>query len=136
VKAKGLSMLIVDQDQLMQQLLAAFLAERYGSVTVTTPQAIRGPIALKSYDVMVAPKSSMHLSADDTNNSKEREGFATVAVIRSGVSGNLYEFRSLKQEASDCVSNPFERVLLQVAIEKSELFLEKLKRFNKNTTLF
>jgi hypothetical protein len=92
-------MLIVDQDQLMRQLLAAFLTERYRSVTVTTPQAIGGPIALKSYDVMLAPRSSMHLSANDTNHSKEREGVATVAVIRSGVSGNLYEFRSLNQEA-------------------------------------
>jgi len=51
-----------------------------------------------------------------------------VAAIRSGVTGKIYDFRSLNQAASSWVISPFERVLLQVAIENSELLLGQVKR--------
>ena len=136
MKAKELSLLIVDDDRIMRQLLASLVSDRYRSVTVTAPQDAGSLMALKSFDVMVAPRIAMNLSADDYYDSRVAGGVTSVAVIRSGVSGNLYEFRSLKQEASSCVTNPFERVLLQVAIEKSELFLGKLKRIKENGTVF
>jgi hypothetical protein len=40
------------------------------------------------------------------------------------------------QDASSWVINPFERVLLQVAIESSELSLRKLKRIKENDAVF
>ena len=132
MKAKELSLLIVDDDQIKRQLLASLVSDRYRSVTVTAPQDAGSLMALKSFDVMVVPRIGMNLSADDDADSRIPGGVTSVAVIRSGVSGNLYEFRSINQKSSSCVTNPFERVLLQVAIEKSELFLEKLKRINEN----
>lgn len=136
MNAKELSLLIVDEDQIMRQLLAAFLSERYRLVTVAAPQDVRDLMTLESFDVMVAPRIGIILYANDDGASRAAEAPASVAVIRSSVSGNLYEFRSINQEASSCVTNPFERVLLQVAIEKSELFLGKLKRIQENGTVF
>ena len=132
MKAKELSLLIVDDDQIKRQLLASLVSDRYRSVTVTAPQDAGSLMALKSFDVIVAPRIGMSLFADDDGDSRIPGGVTSVAVIRSSVSGNLYEFRSINQESSSCVTNPFERVLIQVAIEKSELFLEKLKRINEN----
>jgi hypothetical protein len=60
----------------------------------------------------------------------------TVAAISSGLTGKIYEFRSLNQNASSCVNSPFERVLLEVAIERSELFLGQVQRINKHDAVF
>ena len=84
----------------------------------------------------VAPRIGMNLSANDDGDSRVAEAAASVAFIRSGVSGNFYEFRSINQEASSCVTNPFERVLLQVAIEKSDCFWGSSRESRKMALYF
>ena len=55
MKAKELSLLIVDEDKSMRQLLAAFVSDRYTSVTTAAPEEVGSLIALESFDVMIAP---------------------------------------------------------------------------------
>jgi len=81
---------------------------------------------------MIAPRIGINLSLNAAGDSRVAEGVTSVAAIRSGATGNTYEFRSLDQDASSWVINPFERVLLQVAIENSKLSLRKLKRIKEN----
>jgi hypothetical protein len=44
----------------------------------------------------------------------------------------MLRLAQVRQGASSWVINPFERVLLQVAIENSELSLRRLKRIKEN----
>ena len=64
------------------------------------------------------------------------ERVATVAAITSGLTGKIYELRSINRKASSCVLNPFERVLLEVAIERAELSLRQVKRINEHDAVF
>jgi DNA-binding response OmpR family regulator len=132
VKVKSLSLLIIDEDKDMRQELAAFVGERYRSVTAAAPEEVGSLIALESFDVMITPRIGINFSANDPADSRVAEGVTSVAAVRSGLTGNTYEFRSLNQGASSWVINPFERVLLQVAIENSELSLRQLKRIMEN----
>lgn len=136
MKVKSLSLLIIDEDKDMRQELAAFVSERYRSVTAAAPEEVGSLIALESFDVMITPRIGINFSAKDAGDSRVAEGVTSVAAVRSGLTGNTYEFRSLNQNASSWVINPFERVLLQVAIENSELSLRQLKRIKENDAVF
>jgi hypothetical protein len=128
VKAETLSLLIVDMDQSMRQLLAAFVSERYRSVTAVAPDEIGRLIALDSFDVMIAPRIRARSAEDEVDDSSEAECLSGSVAIRSGVTGNIYEFTAINQQASNSVSNSFERIMLQVAIERSELSLSQVNR--------
>ena len=52
------------------------------------------------------------------------------------MTGKIYDFKSINQAASSCVINPFERVLLQVAIENSEFALRQLKRIEEDDIVY
>lgn len=136
MKVKELSLLIVDEDQIMRQLLAAFVSDRYRSVTAAAPEEVGSLIVFESFDMMISPRIGINFSAEDAGDSRVGEGVTSVAPIRSGVTGKIYDFRAINQEASSCVINPFERVLLQVAIENSELFLGQVKRLKENDAIF
>lgn len=136
MKVKELSLLIVDEDKTMRQLLATIVSDRYRSVTTAAPEEVGSLIVVDSFDVMIAPRIGINFSAEDAGDSRVAEGVTSVAAIRSGVTGNTYEFRSINQDASSWVINPFERVLLQVAIENSELFLGQVKRLKENDAIF
>lgn len=86
--------------------------------------------------MMISPRIGINFSAGDAGDSRVGEGIASVAPIRSGVTGKIYDFRAINQEASSCVINQFERVLLQVAIENSELSLRQLKSIEENDAVF
>jgi hypothetical protein len=117
-------------------MLAAFVGDRYRSVTAAAPGDIGRMIVCESFDMMISPRIGINFSAEDAGDSRVAEGVTSVAAIRSGVTGNTYEFRSINQDASSWVINPFERVLLQVAIENSELFLGQVKRLKENDAIF
>lgn len=136
MKVKELSLLIVDQDQTMRQLLASIVSDRYRAVTAVAPENIGSLIGVESFDMMISPRIGINFSAGDAGDSRVGEGIASVAPIRSGVTGKIYDFRAINQEASSCVINPFERVLLQVAIENSELSLRQLKSIEENDAVF
>jgi len=135
VKVKELSLLIVDEDQTMRQPLAAIVSDRYRSVRTAAPEEIGSLIVLESFDVMIAPRSGANSSAANAADSVAK-GVTSVAAIRSSVTGKIYDFKSINQAASSCVINPFERVLLQVAIENSEFALRQLKRIEEDDILY
>jgi len=131
VKVKELSLLIVDEDQTMRQLLAAIVGDRYRSVTTAAPEEVGSLTVVESFDLMIAPRSGANSSAANAGDSVAK-GVTSVAAIRSAVTGKIYDFKSINQAASSWVMNPFERVLLQVAIENSEFSLRQLKRIEEN----
>jgi hypothetical protein len=83
--------------------------------------------------MMIAPRSVINYPEEGAGDSAMAEGVTTVATITSG---KIYELRSINQIASSCLINPFERVLLEVAIEHSELSLRQIKRTNKSDAVF
>lgn len=134
MKVETLSLLIVDEDQSMRQLLATMVSDRYRSVTVAAPAEVGRLFALESFDVMIAPR--IQAKSEDDDDSSEAEYLRGSAAIRSGVTGNIYEFTAINQKASSLVSDPFERVMLQVAIERSELSLRQVKRITEHDAIF
>jgi len=128
VRVKELTLLIVDEDQARRQLLASIVSDRYRAVTAAAPAEVGSLIALESFDMVISPRTGITSSAEDAADSSVAEGVTSVAAIRSGVTGQIYDFRSLNQAASIWVISPFERVLLPVAIENSELLLGQVKR--------
>ncbi len=136
MRAETLSLLIVDENQSMRQLLAASVCDRYRSVTAAAPDEIGRLIALESFDVMIAPRIRAKSAEDQVDDSSEAERVRGSAAIRSGVTGNIYEFTALNQKASSSVSNPFDRIMLQVAIERSELSFRQVKRITEHDAIF
>lgn len=61
MKVKELSLLIIDEDKDMRQVLAAFVSERYRSVTAAAPEEVGSLIALESFDVMITPQNRHQL---------------------------------------------------------------------------
>jgi hypothetical protein len=135
LKVKDLSLLIVHEDKTLRQLLAALVNDRYRSVTAAAPEELGSLITLESFDMMIAPGSVINSAAEKAGDSGMGER-VTVAAITSGLTGKIYEFRSINQNASSCVINPFERVLLEVAIERSELSLRQVQRINEDDAVF
>ncbi len=84
---------------------------------------------------MIVPRSGANSSAGNAGDSVA-SGVMSVAAIGSAVTGKIYDFKSINQAASSCVMNPFERVLLQVAIENSEFSLRQLKRIEENDIVY
>jgi hypothetical protein len=136
LKAKDLSLLIVHEDKTLRQLLAALVNDRYRSVTAAAPEQLGNLITLESFDMMIAPRSVINPPAENAGDSGMAERVTTIAAITSGLTGKIYEFRSINQNASSCVINPFERVLLEVAIERSELSLRQVKRISEHDDVF
>ncbi|MCM3905465.1 MAG: hypothetical protein ND866_27540 [Pyrinomonadaceae bacterium] len=136
MKVKALSLLIVDKDQTMRQVLASIVSDRYRSVTAAAPEEVGRLLALESFDMMIAPRIRANSPEEEDGDSRAAERATGFAVIRSGVTGKIYEFRSINQEASSCVTSRFERALLQVAIENSEFFLRQIKRIKENDAVF
>ena len=136
MKVDALSLLIVDEDQSRRQVLAALVADRYRIVTAAAPAEVGRLFALESFDMMIAPRTLANSDEDEADNSSEAECLRDSAAIRSGVTGKIYQFTALNQKASSSVSNPFERVMLQVAIERSELSLRQVKRITEHDAIF
>jgi hypothetical protein len=136
LKAKDLSLLIVHEDKTLRELLAALVNSRYRSVTAAAPEELGSLITLKSFDMMIAPRSVINSPAEKAGDSGMAERVTTVAAITSGLTGKIYEFRSINQNASSWVINPFERVFLEVAIERSELSLRQVQRINEHDAEF
>jgi DNA-binding NtrC family response regulator len=130
VKVKELSLLIVDEDQTLRQLLAAIVSDRYRSVTTAAPEEVGSLLVVESFDVMIVPRSGTNSSAGNAGDSLA-SGVMSVAAIGSAVTGKIYDFKSINQAASSWAMNPFECVLLQVAIENSEFALRQLKRIEE-----
>jgi len=91
-------------------------------------------MASKTFDLVLAPILEANLG-EDADNSTQTEGIAK-SVLRSGVTGRKYELRSVNAEASSCAINPFERVLLEVAIERAEMSVNQVKRIIEHNALF
>jgi hypothetical protein len=125
VKVKELSLLIVDEDKSMRQQLAALVSDRYKSVTAAAPEQVTSLMVSKSFDLVLAPIIEGHVP-EEVGDSRRAEGI-TASALRSRVTGKTYEFRSVNQEASGCATNPFERVLLEMAIERAEIFVNQVK---------
>lgn len=125
MKAKELSLLIVNKDRSMRQQLAALVNDRYKSVTAAAPEQVTSLMAAESFDLLLAPISNGHVP-EGTDDPTRAEGGAASA-LRSGVSGKAYEFRSVNQAAASCATNPFERVLLEMAIERAEMLVNKIE---------
>lgn len=136
MKVKELSLLVVDEDKDMRQLLVAFVSDRYRSVTAAAPEEVGSLVALESFDMMIAHRIRANSPEEEAGDPRVAERVTGVAAIRSGVTDKIYEFRSINQEASSCVTNPFERVMLQVAIERSELSLRQAKRITEHDAIF
>ena len=117
-------------------MVAALVSDRYRSVTATAPDEIGRLIAKESFDVMIARRMKGTGAEDKIDDSNETECVKEIGVIRSGVTGNIYEFTAINQNASNTVSNPFERVMLQVAIERAELSLGQIMRITEYDAVF
>jgi len=133
VGAKDLSLLIVDEDDRMRQVLASLLSDRCQSVTTAAFAELGSSIVLESFDMILVPRS-------ESNLSKEAAGLAETGIaasaIKSGVTGNLYDLRAIKYAASKTVLDPFERVLIQVAIENSDFACRQIERITKRDAIF
>jgi hypothetical protein len=136
LKAKDLSLLIIHEDETLHQLLTAHVNDRYRSVTAAAPEELGSLITLESFDMMIAPRSVINSPAEKAGDPGMAERVTTVVAITSGLTGKIYEFTSINQNASSCVINPFERVLLEVAIERSELSLRQVQRINEHDAVF
>jgi hypothetical protein len=84
--------------------------------------------------MMIAPR--IRANSPEEEDGDSRVTCPGVRGYKIRCAGKIYEFRSINQEASRCVTSRFERVLLQVAIENSEFFLGQLKRIKENDSLF
>jgi len=104
-------------------------------VTTTALKEVGSLINVKSFDLMITSRSGANSSAANARDSLAK-GVESVAAIRSAVTGKIYDFKSINQAASSCVINPFERVLLQVAIENSEFALRQLKRIEEDDIVY
>jgi hypothetical protein len=136
VKVDALSLLIVDENQRMRQVLAAFVSDRYRSVTAAAPDEMARLIGSEPFDVMIAPRTQTKSAKDEVYDSSAAECVGASAAIRSGVTGNIYEFTAINQRASSSVCNPFERIMLQVAIESAELSLRQVNRVTEDGAIF
>jgi hypothetical protein len=58
VKVKELSLLIVDEDQTLRQLLAAIVSDRYRSVTTAAPEEVGSLLVVESLLLQVAIENS------------------------------------------------------------------------------
>jgi hypothetical protein len=134
LKAKDLSLLIIHEDETLRQLLTALVNDRYRSVTAAAPEEPGSLIT--SFDMMIAPRSVINSPAEKAGDPGMAERVTTVVAITSGLTGKIYEFTSINQNASSCVINPFERVLLEVAIERSELSLRQVQRISEHDAVF
>ena len=76
------------------------------------------------------------LESDDANDLKQRSDARASTELRSGVTGKRYEFRSLNKNGASCAANPFERVLLEVAIERAEMSVNQVKRIVERDAIF
>jgi hypothetical protein len=81
---------------------ASFVSDSYRSVTAAAPKEVGRQIALESFDMMIAPRIRANSPEEEDSHSRVAERATESAVIRSGVTGKIYEFRSLNQEASCC----------------------------------
>jgi len=72
VKVKELSLLIVDEDQTMRQLLASIVSDRYRAVTAVAPEEVGSLIAFESFDMVISP-TGMTFSAEDAADSGEQK---------------------------------------------------------------
>lgn len=135
MKVKELSLLIVNEDKGMRQQLASLVSDRYRSVTAAAPEQVISLMTSKSFELVLAPiiESNVPWEAED---SRSAEGATAAAELRSGVTGKKYELRSVNQEASSCATNPFERVLLEVAIERAEMSVNQVKRIIERDAMF
>jgi DNA-binding NtrC family response regulator len=136
VKVETLALLIVDDDRNKRQMVAALVSDRYRSVTAAAPDEVGRLIAKESFDVMIARRMRGTAAEDKIDDSNETECVKETAFIRSGVTGNIYEFTAINQNASNTMSNPFERVMLQVAIERAELSLGQIMRITEHDAIF
>ncbi|HEY2972119.1 MAG TPA: hypothetical protein VGJ48_06370 [Pyrinomonadaceae bacterium] len=58
MKVKELSLLIVDEDQTLRQLLAAIVSDRYRSVTTAAPEEVGSLLVVESLLLQVAIENS------------------------------------------------------------------------------
>jgi hypothetical protein len=131
MKVKELSLLIVNEDQSIRQQLAALVFDRYRSVMAAAPEQISSVMASKSFDLVLTPILEGH-AAEEADNSSQ----LAVSVLRSGITGRKYQFRSLNPEASGCATNPFERVFLEMAIERAGMSVTQVKRIIEHDAFF
>lgn len=73
----------------MRQLLAAFVSDRYRSVTAAARDEIARIIGLEPFDVMIAPRIRTKSAKDEVYDSSAAECVGTSAAIRSGVTGYI-----------------------------------------------
>lgn len=130
MKVKELSLLIISEDQTMRQLLAALVSDRYGSVTAAPPEQVASLMASNSFDLVLEPM------LQSTVDLKQTSDVGAPTELRSGVTGKRYEFRSVNQRGSSCAANPFERVLLEVSIERAEMSINQVKRIVERDAIF
>lgn len=135
MKVKELSLLIINDDRGMRQQLASLVSDRYRSVMAAGPEQVTSLMTSKSFDLVLAPILQTNV-LEEADDSRCAEGVTATAELRSGVTGKKYEFRSVNQEASSCVTNPFERVLLEVAIERAEMSVNQVKRIIERDAIF
>jgi len=86
--------------------------------------------------MMIAPRSLINSPAEKAGDSGMAEPITRVAAITSRLTGKIYELRLTNQNESSCVINPFERELLEGAIERSELSLRQVARINEHDAMF
>lgn len=132
MKVKDLSLLIISENQTMRQLLAALVSDRYGSVTAAPPEQAASLMASNSFDLVLGPM----LESDDAEDLKQTSDARAPTELRSGVTGKRYEFRSVNPKGSSCAAHPFERVLLEVAIERAEMSVNQVKRIVERDAIF
>lgn len=132
MKVKELSLLIISEDQTMRQLLAALVTDRYRSVTAASPEQAASLTTSNSFDLVLEPV----LESADADVLKQRSDVKASTELRSGVTGKRYEFRALNQNGSSSATSPFERVLLEVAIERAEMSVNQVKRIVERDAIF
>lgn len=106
MKVKELSLLIVEEDQTIRQLLASIVSDRHRAVTAVAPEDVGSLIMVESFDMMISRRIGLNFSAGDADDSRVGEGVTSVAPARSGVSGQIYDFRAINQGASRCHFSP------------------------------
>lgn len=132
MKAKELSLLIIIESQTMRQLLAALVSDRYASVAAAPPKQAASLMASNSFDLVLGPV----LESVDADDLQQTSDARAPTDLRSGVTGKRYEYRALNQNGSSCAASPFERVLLEVAIERAEMSVNQVKRIVERDAIF
>jgi response regulator RpfG family c-di-GMP phosphodiesterase len=135
VNNKEFSILIVDDEAALRNLLATFLGDDYTCVTAASPDEAVAELESRCFNLVLSDITMPGTSGLDLCHLLQKMCPDTVVVMVSAMTDIAYAIEAMRQGAFDYVTKPFDLSRLLMAVERALRYQQLLvaERRNKQT---